>query len=127
MDWSDKQLDAFAQSDDLHIAPFRDDGVKTGTPTWIWSVVVDGGLYVRAYSGIGSRWYRAALAQKAGQIRAAGGVYDVAFAPVTDAALNDRIDAAYRVKYASSRYLAPMIGAQARAATVRITPTEGAV
>jgi hypothetical protein len=33
-----------------------------GTPTWIWSVVVDGALYVRA-----SRWHRAAVRQKAGR------------------------------------------------------------
>jgi hypothetical protein len=29
-----------AESDDLHISPFRDDGVTYGTPTWILSVVV---------------------------------------------------------------------------------------
>lgn len=40
------------RSDDLHISPFREDGKTYGTPTWIWSVVVDGGLYVRAYNGL---------------------------------------------------------------------------
>jgi hypothetical protein len=30
-----------------------------GTPTWIWSVVVDGALYVRPYNGPDSRWYQA--------------------------------------------------------------------
>jgi len=36
--------------------------------------------------------------------------------------LNEKIDAAYREKYASSRYMAHMIGNAARAATVEILP-----
>ena len=39
---------------------------------WIWSVVVDGALYVRACNGVGSSWYQAALKQKAGRVTAAG-------------------------------------------------------
>ena len=35
--WSKDQLHKIAQADDLHISPFRDDGVTYGTPTWIWS------------------------------------------------------------------------------------------
>jgi hypothetical protein len=50
-DWSKDDLDKIAASDDLHVAPFREDGKTCGTPTWIWSVVVDGALYVRAYNG----------------------------------------------------------------------------
>ena len=50
---------------------------------------------------------------------------DVVFAPV-DGPINDKIDEAYRSKYASSPYLTPMIGARARAATVRIDPRDGA-
>jgi hypothetical protein len=30
-----------AEADDLHVSPFRDDGVTYGNPTWIWSVSVD--------------------------------------------------------------------------------------
>jgi hypothetical protein len=50
-----KQID---QADDLKIAPFREDGKTYGTPTWIWEVVVNGNLYVRAYNGVSSRWYK---------------------------------------------------------------------
>lgn len=121
MSWSKQDIEAIAVSDDLHIAPFRADGETTGTPTWIWSVVVDDQLYVRAYNGQSSRWYKSAMAQRAGQITAAGNAHDVAFAPV-EGALNDRIDDAYRAKYAASQYLASMIGDRARAATVRISP-----
>jgi hypothetical protein len=121
--WLKKELEGIAQTDDLHISPLREDCKTYGTPTWIWSVVVDGALYVRAYNGKRSRWYKAALRQKAGRITAAGITKEVAFEPV-DGELNDRIDDAYRAKYASSPYLKPMIGARARAATVKAVPRE---
>src|ERR1700722_4386618 len=119
MSWPTEELEKIAETDDLHIAPFRDDGTTYGTPTWIWSVVVDGALYVRGYNGQASRWHRAAVRQKAGRITAAGMTRDVAFEPV-EGAISDQIDDAYRTKYASSPYLRPMIGARARAATIRI-------
>lgn len=96
-----------------------------GTPTWIWSVVVDDALYVRAYNGQNSRWYQAARRHKAGRITAAGMTKDVTFEPV-DGPVNDRIDDAYRAKYGDSPYLNPMIGARTRAATVKVMPRETA-
>jgi hypothetical protein len=77
-----EKLVKIATTDDLHISPLRDDGRTYGTPTWIWSVVVDDELYVRAYNGQKSRWYQAALRQKAGRITAAGMTIDVTFEPV---------------------------------------------
>jgi hypothetical protein len=61
--------------------------------------------------------------QKAGRIIAAGMTKEVAFEPV-DGPINDRIDDAYRAKYRGSPYLSPMIGARARAATVKMMPRE---
>lgn len=119
--WPRNELQRIAESDDLHIAPFRDDGKTYGTPIWIWSVTVDSDLYARAYNGTSSRWHEAALAQRAGRISAAGMTKEVAFAPV-EGAINDRVDDAYRRKYATSPYLAAMTGERARAATVRISP-----
>ena len=121
--WSKDELHKIAEADDLHIAPFREDGVTSGTPTWIWSVAVGDALYVRAYNGRGSRWYQAAVRQKAGRIAAAGLTKEVIFEPV-DGPINDRIDDAYRAKYRDSPYLSPMIGTRARAATVKVTPRE---
>lgn len=121
--WPAEELRRIAAADDLHVAPFREDGRTTGTPTWIWSVAVEGDLYVRAYHGPASRWHQAALRQKAGRITAAGLTCDVAFEPV-DGPVQDRIDDAYRAKYAGSPYLAAMTGARARSATVRIAPRE---
>jgi hypothetical protein len=119
--WPKDELTKIAETDDLHIAPFREDGVTYGTPTWIWSVVVENALYARAYNGQDSRWYHAAQRQKAGRITSAGTTKEVRFEPV-DGPINDRIDDAYRTKYRSSPYLKPMISARARAATVKITP-----
>jgi hypothetical protein len=122
--WPKEELRRIAEADDLHISPFREDGTTYGTPTWIWSVVIDDALYVRGYNGQKSRWYQAAVRQKAGRITTAGITKEVAFEPADDAPINDRIDAAYRAKYSKSPYLDPMIGKRARAATVRITPRE---
>lgn len=119
--WPQDELARIAASDDLHIAPFREDRQTCGTPTWIWFVVVDGDLYARGYNGQNSRWFQAAIQQKAGRILAAGMTKEVAFQSVTGV-INDPIDGAYRRKYSKSPYLVSMIGERARAATVRITP-----
>jgi hypothetical protein len=121
--WSKDELRKIAEADDLHVSPFREDGVTYGTPTWIWSVAVDDALYVRAYNGQNSRWYQAAVRQQAGRITAAGMTKEVTFEPV-DGPINDLVDDAYRAKYHDSPYLSPMIGARARAATVKVTPRE---
>src|ERR1700747_1821174 len=119
--WPKDELRKIAEADDLHISPFREDGKTYGTPTWIWSVAVDDALYARGYNGKKSRWYQAAVQQKSGLITAAGLTKEVSFDPA-DGKINESIDEAYRVKYQGSPYLAPMIGAHARAATVKITP-----
>jgi hypothetical protein len=119
--WPKDELRKIAGADDLHISPFREDGVTYGTPTWIWSVAVGDALYVRAYNGKGSRWYQAALRQKAGRITAAGMTKEVTFEPV-EGPINDRVDEAYRAKYPRSPYLTPMTGARARSATVKVLP-----
>ena len=121
--WRRDELRKIAEADDLHIAPFREDGKTYGTPTWIWSVAVDDGLYVRGYSGKKSSWYQASIKQKAGRIIAAGITKEVAFKPV-EGPINNRIDDAYRAKYHGSPYLEPMIGARARSATIEIIPRE---
>jgi hypothetical protein len=78
-------------------------------------------LYVRAYNGRNSRWYKAALKQKAARITSARLTKEVTFEPVK-AAINDQIGEAYRKKYRRSPYLRPMISAGARAVTMKIVP-----
>jgi hypothetical protein len=118
---SREEVQKIAEADDFHIAPFREDGVTCGTPTWIWSVMVDNSLFVRAYNGTSSRWYQAAIKQKAGKIEAAGMVKMVRFEAVTGS-INERIDEAYRKKYSNSPYLQSMISERAKEATIKVLP-----
>lgn len=122
MSWNHELLTEINQYDDLKIAPFHPDMLTTGTPTWIWEVVVDNRLFVRAYSGTSSRWYQAALAQRAGKIVACGKEFNVMFAVVAEPLLNDQIDQAYRKKYASSTYVSAMVCPRVRQATIEIIP-----
>jgi hypothetical protein len=122
--WTEDELRRIAATDDLHIAPFREDGVTYGTLTWIWSVVVDGNLYARAYNGTNSSWYKAAIRQKTGRVTAAGMERNVAFVQADDE-LASQIDEAYKAKYDGSPYLGAMVGKKARAATVKILPVKG--
>jgi len=64
--WPKDELRKIAEADDLHIAPFRENGVTHGTPTWIWSVAVDGALYARAYNGQDSRCTRLRYVKRRG-------------------------------------------------------------
>ncbi len=114
-------LAELAGSDDLHISPFRDDGTTYGTPTWIWSVVVDEQLYVRAYNGTKSRWYQAAMSQRAGRIRGAGATHEVIFEAGTNE-VTSKVNRAYEEKYAGSPYLPPMLTDAVVTATVQISP-----
>src|SRR6266403_1028172 len=121
--WSKDELRKIAETDDLHISPFREDGWTRGTTSWIWSGVVDGGRYLRGYNGQKSRWYQAAVRPTAGRNTAAGTTRKVAFEPV-DGTINDRIDEAYAAKYKGSSYLKPMISTRARSATVKVMPRQ---
>jgi hypothetical protein len=119
--WTKDELKRLSETDDLHISPFREDGKTYGTPTWIWSVVVDDALFVRAYNGRNSSWYQAAVTQKAGRITAAGMTREVNFEQAdSDGKLNDLIDEAYRKKYSKSPYLDSMISSRARSSTVKV-------
>ena len=113
------EISKIDKADDLKISPFRSDGTTYGTPTWIWAVVVNGDLYVRAYSRISSTWYQSAIKQKAGHIHAAGMIKDVLFEAVIGN-INVQIDEAYKKKYNNSPYLQAMISSRARSATVGV-------
>jgi hypothetical protein len=121
MTWNESTLARIVSADDLKISPFRADGETFGTPTWIWSVAVGDALYVRAYNGRRSRWYRSAIEQGAGRIHAAGEVFDVTFEQAAED-VEALVTLAYEQKYRGSTYLPPMIAAGPVSATVRIRP-----
>lgn len=125
--WPAAELAPIAAADDLHVAPDRPAGGprggRPGTPTWIWSVVVDDALFVRAYNGSRSSWYASAVATGTGEIHSAGRTHRVHFTDVSgDTRVLARVDAAYSAKYGDSPYLPPMVAAGPRATTLRVTP-----
>lgn len=120
--WTSEQLKKFATADDFRVSPFYDDGKTYGTPTWIWSVVVAHHLFIRAWNGQNSRWYRSASQQKAGRIFLAGANHEVRFKRCEDATINKSVDQAYAEKYHGSPYLPPMIQAGPKSTTLEILP-----
>jgi hypothetical protein len=92
--WNEDDLRAIAESHDLYISPFREDGITYGTPTLVWPLVVDGEVYVRAANGQQSSWYVAAMNQKTGRIHIGGKDHEVTFEPGGNKVAS-AIDAAY--------------------------------
>lgn len=120
--WSKDELAVIASTDDLYISVANPDGTMH-KPTWIWvAPTVDGGVYVRGYSGVDARWYKAAKAAGHGHVKVDSLEKDVTFEFPTDDATNAVVDAGYQTKYAGSPYLPPMLGKAQRAATVKLTP-----
>jgi hypothetical protein len=78
-------------------------------------------IYVRAANGQKSRWYQAAISQKAGRVLVAGTFYEVTFEPV-GSEVDGAIDAAYEKKYPGSSAVPIMQGDGPKSATVRISP-----
>jgi hypothetical protein len=119
--WNKEVLRAIAESDDLYVSPFREDGTTYGTRTRVWPLVVDGEVYVRAANGQQSRWYQAAVSQKAGRINVSGQDHEVTFEQAGDD-VAPAMDAAYEKKYPSSSAVPIMQGDGPTSATVLILP-----
>jgi hypothetical protein len=120
-DWTTEELDKIGAADELEIAARRADGTLRPYVT-IWVVRVGDDLYVRSYRGRGGAWFRSALRQPEGHIRAGGVERDVAFTEPGDAG-QDAINQAYLAKYASSyasNIVDPMVSPGAAAATLRL-------
>lgn len=119
--WNSDELSKIGAAEELKIAPLRRDGTRR-SPTTIWVVRVGDHLYVRAYHGRNSVWFRTAIARYAGRIQASDIEQDVAFVEESDPGCNDQIDAAYRKKYGGygARYVDPMVAA--RATTLKLVP-----
>jgi hypothetical protein len=121
--WTSDELNKIGGAEELEIASLRPDG-SLRNPVTIWVVRIGEGLYVRAYKGRNSPWFRGTLARHEGHIQAGGIDNDVTFVEEANAALNDQIDAAYRTKY--HRYAASIVDSvmtpDARAATIRLVP-----
>ena len=120
--WTSDELKKVGEAEELRIASLRSDG---GLRKYviIWVVRLGDELYVRSVNGRGSGWFRGVLVQHEGRIRAGGVEKDVTFVEVSDPAVIEQVDDAYRAKYHRyPQYVAPMLVPEARTATVRLVP-----
>ena len=123
--WTHNDLGSIGTADELQLMSFKEDGTLR-KPVTIWVVRVGDDLYVRAYRGPETAWFRHIQQRHEGRIEAGGVTKDVTFANVSaNEALNNKIDAAYQSKYQkySATYVDPMIAPQARATTLQLVPS----
>jgi hypothetical protein len=120
--WTNEELEKIAAADELELASTRSDG-SLRKPVTIWVVRHGDDLYVRSVRGRSSAWFRGVQDSHEGHIGAGGIEKDVRFVEA-DEDVNDAIDAAYRKKYDryAARYVDPIVGPDARAATIRLVP-----
>ena len=127
MAWTSDELNRIGTAEELQIASLRHDGTLR-KPVIIWVVRLGDDLYVRSVNGRTSAWFRGVLVQHAGHIHAGGIEKDVTFVEEIDPDLNDKIDAAYLSKYRRyPQYVAPMVNAEVRAATIKLVPRSTSV
>jgi hypothetical protein len=119
--WTSDELSKIGAAEELEIATVRSDGTLR-RPVTIWVVRVGDDFYVRSVNGRSGSWFRGAQDRHEAHIQADGVEKDVLLVETDD--VNDQIDAAYRPKY--RRYAASIVNttltAQARAATLKLTP-----
>ena len=122
--WTNDELNKIGKADELRIASLRRDSTLRN-PVIIWVVRVGDDVYVRAYKGRTSPWFRGVQTRHQGHISAGGVEKEVDFVEETNADIHERIDSAYLTKYRRyPTYVAPMVTAEARAATIKLVPRE---
>lgn len=124
--WTSEELDKLGNAEELDLMSVRHDGTIRN-PVTMWVVRVGGDVFVRAYKGRTSPWFRGALTRHEARIRSGGVDKDVTLEEVDrTAAVNDQVDEAYRRKYRqyAGNILNSMLTPQARAATLKLSPRE---
>ena len=120
--WTSDELNKIGRAEELQIASLRRDGTLR-KPVIIWVVRLGDDLYVRCVNGHAGAWFRGVQVRHEGRIKAGGVEKDVTFVEETDPGVNDKIDAAYLTKYRRyPQYVAPMVTAEVRAATIKLVP-----
>lgn len=120
--WTIEERNKIGTAEELRIAGRKTDGTLR-KPVIIWVVRVGDALYVRSVNGRSSAWFRGVQIRHEGRILAGGIERDVTFVEETDPDINDQIDAAYLNKYGRyPQWVAPMVTAEVRAATIKLVP-----
>ena len=123
--WSPEQLLRLDAAEELQIAPGPQDGPEG--PDWVrvWVVTVDEQVFVRTWYRRTTGWFGCAVEYASARVRVPGVEAEVALEDLGDADGNllDRVDAAYRTKYAGygDGAVGPMVSDRARATTLRLT------
>jgi hypothetical protein len=122
--WTEHQLNAIGEAEELQLASLRPDGSLRPYVT-MWVVRVGDDLYVRSAHGPNNPWYRQARASGRGRARAGCVERDVSFAEAA-ADANTAIDAAYHAKYDrhGPQIVGTVVGPHAAAVTVRLAPRQ---
>src|SRR5512140_3069703 len=124
--WPSDELDKIGEAEELDLMSVRPDRTIRN-PVTMWVVRVGDDVYVRAYKGRTSPWFRGALTRHEARIRSGGVDKDVTLEEVDgNAAVNEQIDEAYRSKYRrySANIVNSVVTAEARAATLKLAPRE---
>lgn len=120
--WTDDELERIGRAEELQVSSLRADGSLRPFVT-IWVVRVGDDVYVRSAYGRENGWFRRALADPRGRVRAGGVEKDVVFVEPDDS-VHPAVDAAYHAKY--DRYgpaiVGSVTGAAGAAATFRLDP-----
>ncbi len=120
--WSEQQLAAIGDAEELELASRRPDGSLRPFVT-IWVVRVGNDVYVRSVNGR-SPWLPRAVAAGEGRIRADRLELDVSFAQA-DSEVRDDVTAAYHAKY--DHYGPTIVGTvvshESQESTLRLAPS----
>jgi hypothetical protein len=121
-DWTSGELTRIGNAEALSLSAARHDGTLSD-PVTVGVVRVGGDLYIRAYRGPRSSWFRSTQVRREGRIWADSTEKDIGF-ELADDTLANEIDAAYRWKY--GHYPASIISSitspAAQAATLKLVP-----
>ncbi len=122
-EWTSDELNKIGTAEELELASLRADG-SLRKPVTIWVVRVGDDLYVRAYKGRTSPWFRWTQERHAGHIQSGGVDNDVEFVDENNPSINEQIDQAYLSKYRDfdAEYVDPMVTPEARSATLKLVP-----
>jgi hypothetical protein len=100
-------------------------GKHPATSVTIWVVVAGEHVFVRSVRGTKGRWYRDLAGGGPATLEVGGRQVKVQAIPAPDGAEVDRASREYLVKYRTSPYAEPMVGAEVLPTTLRLEPAGG--
>ncbi|MFD7057622.1 DUF2255 family protein [Streptomyces mirabilis] len=121
--WTRDQLHHIAHGNDFHVAPDRDTNLTPGRLIWIWAVTIEEDIYVRS-ANPNSRWFASAVTYRRGSVSIDGNVLPAEFTLITQDAVKNQVDDAYRNKYADDPHLSEDLLKNSRNQIARVRPLQ---